>query len=89
MSAWIVAMRALFVAAVVGLAWATGLSTVISLVIASSALVLVALASIWLPPARRIRATGRGPGDPSGDRFPRRPLPFVPTIAAEEPIPHA
>ncbi len=86
MSGWAVLLRGLFVAAVVGVSVIPGVSVLGAVIVVSSLLVGWSLLMIWFPPAERRRASGPG-GNPSGDRFPRRPLPPNPSLWIERPEP--
>jgi len=80
------AFRFFFVAAVVALTLLQGISILASLVIVSSIVFFVS--SVDLLTAGK-NGDVRPPGDPAGDRFPRRPLPFRPTTAVKRPLPES
>lgn len=87
MSLWTVLVRVVFVAAVLGASLIPGVTVVGALLLVTLLLVMLTLLQIWVPPAPQRRRVSGPPGRPSGDRFPRRPLPFRPSLAAEERIP--
>lgn len=80
------AVRFFWVAAVVALALLSGFSILASLVIVSSVVFFVSSVDLWTAGKR---GDVRPPGDPAGDRFPRRPLPFRPTTTVKRPLPEA
>jgi hypothetical protein len=79
-------VRFLFVAAVVALALLLGMSIFASLVIVSSCVFLVSTVNLLTAGKN---GDVRPPGNPAGDRFPRRPLPFHPTTAVKRPLPES
>lgn len=87
LSATILVTRALFVAAVLVVSLLPGVSLLVALVIVAASAAAYSVVPVWLPASRRRRRAGGAPMEPSGDRFPRRPLPFRPSMGAERPLP--
>ncbi len=87
MSAWTVLMATAAIVAVLLISWLPGVSVLQALVGLTMLRVAFALAAIWDP--RRGRQPGRSgpPGQASGDRFPRRPWPPVPSLSQRLPLP--
>ncbi len=87
MSLSITLLSGLFIAAVVVTSLVPSVSVLGALLLVSAVVLAWKLLMIWIPPAERRRRASGPPGNPSGDRFPRRPLPPTPSLAADRPEP--
>lgn len=85
MTALVLGSKAIFIGAVLSLAWVTGISVVAALLIVAVVAIARNLAGIWISDGRQ-RGTS-SPPLPSGDRFPRKPFPSTGSMGVEHPFP--
>lgn len=86
MSAWTVLFAVVAVLAVLVVSWLPGVSVLGALIVVTAIRLMFSLGSIWAYRRRRHPRSG-GPEEPSGDRSPRRPLPSMPSLLRQRPLP--